>query len=211
MSEIEARAMRLVQWRVLPLLMAAQLLMNLDRSAVSFAGLDMIDSLKLSPEQFGFAAGIFFWGYLLFEVPSNFALRHLGARIWIGRILITWGLATLLLGAVWSFESLTVLRFALGAAEAGLTPGTWYLFTRWFPTRHRSRAVSKITAMSPTASVLGAPIAAAALSIGAFGVEGWRWLFFGLGGITVLFGIFFFFLMPTTPDKASWGRVHPAV
>ncbi|MFD9665043.1 MFS transporter [Rhodococcus sp. NPDC059968] len=204
MSLIESRAIRLVTWRVLPLLMIAQLLMNLDRSAISFAGLDMMDSLSLSPEQFGFAAGIFFWGYLLFEVPSNFALRRFGPRMWIGRILITWGLVTILLSAAFSFESLAVMRFLLGAAEAGLTPGTWYLFTRWFPQRHRAGAVSKITLMSPIASVIGGPIAAAVLPLSLFGLEGWRWLFITLGAITVLFAAFFYLLMPTSPDKANW-------
>ena len=128
MSARETRVIRLITWRVLPLLMICQLLMNLDRSAISFAALDMTTALGLTPEQFGFAAGIFFWGYLLFEVPSNYALRRFGARIWIGRIMLTWGVVTMLMAIVYSFESLAVMRFLLGAAEAGLTPGTWYLF-----------------------------------------------------------------------------------
>ncbi len=203
-SVIQSRTIRLITWRVLPLLMIAQLLMNLDRSAISFAALDMTGALGLSPEQFGFAAGIFFWGYLLFEVPSNFALRRFGARVWIGRILVTWGLATVLLAFAFNFESLAVFRFLLGAAEAGLTPGTWYLFTLWFPQGYRSSAVSKITLMSPIASVIGGPIAAAVLPWNLFGIEGWRWLFIALGGVTMIFAIIFMFFMPTGPGKAKW-------
>lgn len=204
MSARETRVIRLITWRVLPLLMICQLLMNLDRSAISFAALDMTTALGLSPEQFGFAAGIFFWGYLLFEVPSNYALRRFGARIWIGRIMLTWGAVTMLMAIVYSFESLAVMRFLLGVAEAGLTPGTWYLFTQWLPQRYRSRAVGRVTLMSPIANVVAAPIAAALLPIGLFAIDGWRWLFLVLGVVTVMFSIVFFVFMPSTPDTAKW-------
>lgn len=204
MSPPERETVRILTLRFLPFLMAGHLLMNLDRSNISFAALQMNADLGLSAQQFGFAAGIFFWGYLLFEVPSNFALRRFGARFWIGRIMITWGLAAALLAASFDFQSLAAFRFLLGATEAGFTPGILYLMTQWYPQRHRATAMSRYTMMSPVAAVAGGPLAAVLLGVSTPGLQGWQWLFIVEGGVTVVFGVLFILRLPDSPDTASW-------
>lgn len=205
MRDVKTSTIRALSLWILPLLMVAQFLMNLDRSSIGFAALDMNKELGLSPTQFGFIAGIFFWGYLLFEIPSNFALQKFGARKWIGRILVSWGLVTFAFAAATGFQQLAVLRFLLGAAEAGLTPGTFLLLSQWWPEQFRGRAVSKIVFMSPLAAVAGGPMSAFLLTMdGTLGFTGWRWVFMGLGVLTVAFGVIFYLLMPNSVYEAKF-------
>ena len=203
---IEKTTIRAVTLNILPLLMVGQLLMNMDRSGIGFVALDLNKELGLSPAQFGFVAGVFFWGYFLFEIPSNFALQKFGASKWITRILVTWGLVTVAFATASSFKMLAVLRFLLGLAEAGFSPGMFLLCSRWLPERYRGRAVSKLILMSAAASVLGGPLAALFLHSAndVLGLSGWRWMFIALGAITVGYGGVFYLLMTDNAQSAKF-------
>jgi sugar phosphate permease len=155
---IEQTTMRKVYWRVLPIAAASYFFCYLDRINVGFAALTMNKDLGLDAATFGFAAGVFFWGYFLFEVPSNIILEKVGARLWIARIMVTWGLlsgATALCTGLYSFMT---VRFLLGLAEAGFFPGLVLFFTYWFPDRHRARINSGFTLALPVAVAAGAPM-----------------------------------------------------
>src|SRR6516164_10262308 len=155
---IEQTTMRKVYWHVLPIAAASYFFCYLDRINVGFAALTMNKDLGLDAATFGFAAGVFFWGYFLFEVPSNIIMEKLGARIWIARIMVTWGLlsgATAFCTGPYSFMT---VRFLLGLAEAGFYPGLVLFFTYWFPDRHRARIVSGFTLALPVAVAAGAPM-----------------------------------------------------
>src|SRR5476649_2801372 len=162
-AALERSAMRKIYIRLLPFLVVAYILAYIDRINVSFAALTMRGDLDMSAGAFGFAAGTFFWGYFLFEVPSNIILEKLGARIWNARIMVSWGLisgATAFCGGPWSFLT---MRFLLGLAEAGLFPGMSLLFTYWFPDRHRARIVSGFMVALPLSVAAGAPVSTAIL------------------------------------------------
>src|ERR1700733_13022724 len=152
---VEQITMRKVYWRILPLAIAAYFLAYLDRINVGFAALTMNKDLGLDAAIYGMAAGAFFWGYFLLEVPSNIILEKVGARIWIARIMVSWGLlsgATAFCTGPWSFVT---MRFLLGLAEAGLFPGMILFFTYWFPDRHRARIVAGFTIALPLAVAVG--------------------------------------------------------
>ena len=155
---VEQSTMRKVYWRLLPLAILAYFLAYLDRINVGFAALTMNKDLGLDAATYGMAAGAFFWGYFLFEVPSNMILEKIGARIWIARIMVSWGLlsgATAFCTGPWSFLT---MRFLLGLAEAGLFPGMILFFTYWFPDWHRARIVSGFMVALPVAVAAGAPV-----------------------------------------------------
>ncbi len=174
-ASVEKSAMRKVYKRLLPLAILGYFLAYIDRINVSFAGLTMRDDLAMSAASFGFAAGIFYWGYFLFEVPSNIILEKLGARLWIARIMISWGIFAGLTALVTGLKSFAVLRFLLGAAEAGFFPGIVLYFTYWFPSRHHARIVSGFLIGLPVAVAFGAPISTALLGLdGLFGLRGWQ-------------------------------------
>jgi len=204
-AAIEQRTMRKVYLRILPFVFACYFLCYLDRINVSFAALTMNKDIGLDPATYGMAAGVFFWGYFLFEVPSNLILEKVGARIWIARIMVSWGLlsgATALVIGPWSF--LTV-RFLLGLAEAGLYPGMVLYFTYWFPDRHRARIISGFTLALPFAVALGAPVSTGLMELhGLLGLAGWKWLYLLEAAPTVILGVVVFFYMTDRPVLAGW-------
>jgi ACS family tartrate transporter-like MFS transporter len=204
-AAIEQRTMRKVYLRLLPFVFACYFLCYLDRINVGFAALTMNKDLGLDPAIFGMAAGAFFWGYFLFEVPSNLILEKVGARIWIARIMVTWGIlsgATAFCTGPWSFMS---VRFLLGLAEAGLYPGMVLFFTYWFPDRHRARIIAGFTLALPVAVALGAPISTGLLELnGLFGLAGWKWLYLVEAVPTVVLGIAVLFYLTDRPAAAHW-------
>jgi ACS family tartrate transporter-like MFS transporter len=151
--EIEQRTLRKVSWRVLPLVLAAYFLANLDRSNISYAALQMNHDLHLTAEQFGLGAGLFSLTYLLLEIPSNLALERFGARLWIARIMISWGILSAATAFVVGPNSFVVLRMLLGAAEAGLVPGVLLYITYWFPDVLRGRAVAIFLVAAPVSNM----------------------------------------------------------
>src|ERR1700743_3612952 len=172
---LERSTMRKVYLRLLPFAVLSYILAYIDRSNVSFAGLTMRDDIGMSAATFGFAVGMFYWGYFIFEVPSNVILEKIGARIWIARIMITWGIFAGLTAVVKDATMFAVVRFLLGVAEAGFFPGIILYFTYWFPSRHHARIVAGFLVGLPIAVALGAPISTALLSLdGLFGLRGWQ-------------------------------------
>lgn len=204
-TSVEQSTMRKVYWRLLPLCVLAYFLCYLDRINVGFAALTMNKDLGLDAATYGMAAGVFFWGYFLFEVPSNIILEKVGARLWIARIMVTWGLlsaATAFCVGPWSFLT---MRFLLGLAEAGLFPGMILFFTFWFPDRHRARIVAGFTVALPLAVAAGAPMSTALLGLdGLWGLAGWKLMFLAEAAPTVLVGIFILFSVTDRPNVAYW-------
>jgi len=202
---LEQTTMRKVYLRLLPFAILTYFLCYLDRINVGFAALTMNKDLGLTASTFGLAAGAFFWGYFLFEVPSNMALEKVGARFWIARIMITWGIlsgATAFCTGPYSF--LTV-RFLLGLAEAGFYPGIVLFLTYWFPDGHRARIMSGFTLALPGAVALGAPISTSLLGLdGVLGLAGWKWMFIAEAVPTVLIGVAVLFYVTDRPAQARW-------
>jgi MFS transporter, ACS family, tartrate transporter len=202
---VEQSAMRKVYLRVLPFAVLTYFFCYLDRINVGFAALTMNKDIGLDPAVYGMAAGAFFWGYVLFEVPSNIILEKLGARLWIARIMVSWGLvsaATALARGPWSFMA---IRFLLGLAEAGLFPGFVLYFTYWFPDAHRARINSGFTLALPIAVASGAPVSTALLGLNGFlGLRGWQVMYIAEAIPTVLIGIATFFYLTDRPDHAHW-------
>ena len=177
----------------------------IDRINLGFAALTMNRELAITSQQFGFAAGIFFWGYFLFEIPSNLILHQIGARVWIARILITWGAIATLTGFVQSVHQLYVARFALGLAEAGYFPGIVLYLGYWFRQREKAQAIALILIGIPLASVLGAPISGFILDHAHwFGLSSWRWLLILEGLPAATFAFLVPFLLPSRPAEAGF-------
>lgn len=202
----ERRLWRRVAWRIIPLVGLAYVMSYIDRANLGYVAQPMSRDLGLSAAQLGLAGGLFFLGYILVEVPSNMALRRFGARKWITRILVTWGMVTAATAAVQTADQLLIARVLLGFAEAGLAAGILLYLTFWFPRRHRSWAMSAFFLMIPLSSVVGAPLAAGLLTWGQklFDMAGWRSLFLVEGVLTVLVGALIFFLLPDRPHEAKW-------
>ena len=202
---VEQAAVRKVYWRLLPLAILTYFLCYLDRINVGFAALTMNKELGLDAAIYGMAAGAFFWGYFLFEVPSNLILHKVGARRWIARIMVSWGLlsgATALCVGPLSFLT---MRFLLGLAEAGLFPGMILFFTYWFPDSHRARIMAGFTVALPLAVAVGAPLSTALLELnGTLGLAGWKWMFIAEAVPTILVGVFFLFFVTDRPAGAHW-------
>jgi len=180
MSEDEARksAIAKAARRLIPFLCLCYAVNFLDRVNVGFAALAMNADLGFSPSVFGTGAGIFFAGYILFEIPSNLALQRFGARIWIARIMISWGIIAAAMALVWSEDSFYAMRLLLGVAEAGFFPGIILYLTYWFPAATRARIVSLFMAAVPLATMVGGPVSGALLELHGFGgLKGWHWLF----------------------------------
>ena len=196
---------RKLQIRLLPLLFALYVVAFIDRINLGFAALTMNRELGITSQQFGFAAGVFFWGYVLFEIPSNIILHRVGARVWIARILLTWGTIATLTGFVQSAHQLYVARFALGLAEAGYFPGIVLYLGYWFPQREKAQAIALILIGIPLASVLGAPISGFILDhVNWFGLSSWRWLLI-LEGVPAIAGVLLtYFLLPSRPVEAKF-------
>src|SRR5271170_6332991 len=204
-AAVEKSTMHKVYWRLLPISILTYFLCYLDRINVGFAALTMNKDLGLDAATYGLAAGAFFWGYFLFEVPSNIILEKVGARLWIARIMVTWGLlsgATAFCTGPWSFIS---VRFLLGLAEAGFFPGIVLFFTYWFPDRHRARIVSGFTLALPVAVALGAPMSTGLMELnGVWGLAGWKWMYLAEAVPTVLLGFVVLFYVTDRPAKARW-------
>ena len=202
---LEQTTIRKVYWHLLPIAILTYFLCYLDRINVGFAALTMNKDLGLDAAIYGMAAGAFFWGYCLLEVPSNIILEKVGARRWIARIMVTWGImsgATAFCAGPWSF---TIVRFLLGVAEAGLFPGVILYLTYWFPDKHRARIISGFMLALPLAVATGAPMSTALLELnGVLGLAGWKWMYIAEATPTVLVGIFVWFYMTDRPSQAAW-------
>ena len=202
---IEKSAMRKIYLRLLPFAVLSYLLAYIDRINASFAALTMRGDLKISAAEYGFALGTFYWGYFIFEVPSNVVLEKVGARLWIARIMITWGILAGLTALVTGPTSFGVVRFFLGVAEAGFFPGIILYFNYWFPTYHHARICSGFLIGLPVAVALGAPISTALLGLdGLFGLKGWQIMYIAEGIPTVLIGIVTFAVLTDRPAQATF-------
>jgi len=191
--------------RLLPFLILCYAVNFLDRVNVGFAALAMNEDIGLSPSVFGTGAGIFFVGYLLFEIPSNLALQRFGARVWIARIMVSWGIIATAMALVGGETSFYVMRFLLGVAEAGFFPGIILYLTYWFPARERARIVSLFMAAVPLATLVGGPISGALLELhGVGGLKGWHWLFVVEGLPAIALGIAAYFFLDDKPEQARW-------
>lgn len=204
-SELERRAFTKVAWRLGPILTLSYFLNYLDRNNVGFAALTMNREIGLSATQFGAGAGILFLGYCFFEIPSNIALYRIGARIWISRIMITWGIISAATIFVTGVKSWYWLRFFLGIAEAGFFPGITYYLATWFPAEYRARILAWFLVAIPATSVVGGPISGFLLGMdGVAGLAGWKWLFILEGLPTVLLGIAMLWVLADSPEEAAW-------
>jgi ACS family tartrate transporter-like MFS transporter len=200
-----ARAVARVRRRLIPFLATMYFVAYLDRVNVGFAALQMNAALGLSSQVFGVGAGIFFLGYFLFEIPSNFALARVGARRWIARIAIVWGCVSMAMIFITGPRSFYAMRFLLGAAEAGFFPGIVLYFTYWFPAPERARAVAQFSTASMAAGVIGAPLSGALLSLrGVAGLDGWQWLFVVEGVPAVVLGCAALWYLTDGPECAAW-------
>lgn len=204
-SQFESRVIRKLQVRLLPFLFVLYIVSFIDRINLGFAALTMNTELALTSQQFGFAAGIFFLGYATFEVPSNLLLHKLGARIWITRILITWGILAALTGFVHSAQQLYIVRFLLGLAEAGYFPGIALYLTYWFRQREQAQAVALFLTGVPVASIVGAPLSGLILDHAhGLGLSSWRWLLIVEGLPAIVCGFLTYFLLPNRPADAHF-------
>ena len=196
---------RKVGLRLVPFMMLLYLVAFLDRVNVGFAALTMNRDLGLTPTIFGWGAGIFFFGYFIFEVPSNVILERVGARRWIARIMVTWGIVSVAMAFTQGPVSFYILRFLLGVAEAGFLPGMILYLTYWFPSARRARITGLFMAAVPLASAVGAPISGVIVSIDeAMGFKGWQWLFILEGLPSVILGFSVLWLLPNGPADAPW-------
>src|ERR1700758_4188766 len=201
----EQTTMRKIYLRLLPFSVLCMFVCYLDRVNVGFAALTMNKDLGLSAYFFGLGAGAFYGGYCLFEVRSNLILERGGARFWIFRIMITWGLLAGAMAFVRGPISFVTLRFLLGAAEAGFFPGILFYFHYWFPMRHRGRMISFFTVATPISVALGGPISTALLGLdGTFALAGWRWGFLAEAAPAVILGFLLLAYLRDRPAHASW-------
>ena len=204
-NPMEAALVRKLKIRLLPFLFVLFVLAFIDRINLGFAALTMNQELAITTQQFGFAAGIFFWGYFLFEIPSNLILHKIGARVWIARILITWGAIATLTGFVHSVHQLYVARFALGIAESGYFPGIVLYLGYWFRQREKAQAIALILIGIPLASILGGPISGFILDHARWlGLSSWRWLLILEGVPAATLAFLVPFLLPSKPGEAKF-------
>jgi ACS family tartrate transporter-like MFS transporter len=204
-SAIEATTIRKLQTHIIPFVFVLFVINFVDRINIGFAALTMNRELAITSQQFGLLSGIFFWGYFIFEIPSNLLLHKLGARVWIARILVSWGIVAILTGFVRTATHLYFLRFLLGVAEAGFVPGMYLYLTYWFPQRQLAHAIALFSSAAPIASVVGAPTSGVILDhIHWFGLSSWRWLLILEGIPAIAGGIVTFFLLPSRPMEAKF-------
>jgi len=213
MAELEARTIRKVMWRLMPFLMFCYFMAFLDRVNVGFAHIQMSEALRMSDVAFGFGAGIFFIGYFLVEVPSNIFLVRFGARRWIARIMLSWGVVSTAFGFIPQISAYTglraevcfyILRFLLGICEAGFYPGVVFYLTKWFPQVYRARAIAFFMLAVPVSSVIGAPLSGFLLNVSGWGMQGWQWLYILEGLPSVLLAIAVFYYLTEEPRDAGW-------
>jgi ACS family tartrate transporter-like MFS transporter len=202
---LEQATMRRVAWRLVPFICLLYFIAFIDRVNIGFAALTMNKDLSFSSSVFGFGAGVFFFGYFLFEVPSNIMLEKVGARIWIARVMITWGMISGGFAFITGETSFYVMRFLLGAAEAGFFPGIILYLSYWFPVRYRAGVVSLFMAAAPVSVMLGSPLSSALLTMeGLLGLHGWQWMFIIEAIPAVVLGVVVLFYMTDRPEKAKW-------
>jgi MFS transporter, ACS family, tartrate transporter len=202
---IEARTTGKIRLRIIPFMCFLYLVAFLDRTNIGFAALTMNRELAITSQQFGLLAGIFFFGYFFFEIPSNLLLHRIGARVWIARILITWGAVAALTGFVHTVHQLYVVRFLLGLAEAGYYPGVMLYLTYWFRQQERAQAVAWFLTGLPAATIVGAPISGLILDhVHWLGVSSWRWLLILEGVPAIACGLLTYYLLPSRPHEAEF-------
>jgi MFS transporter, ACS family, tartrate transporter len=202
---IERRTIAKVSWRLLPLVALGYCIAYVDRSNISIAALTMNKDLGFSAYIYGWAAGIFFFGYFLFEIPSNLVLERVGARIWIARIMITWGIISGLTAFVTGTTSFLIVRFLLGAAEAGFFPGMILYLTYWFPSQYRGRVISTLFVAQPVANAVASIASATILEMdGVLGLKGWQWIFIIEAIPALLLAVVVFKAMTDRPALANW-------
>ena len=199
------RALAALRKYLLPFLFVLYVIAYLDRVNVSFAAAGVSRDLGLNSASYGFAAGIFFLGYVLFEIPSNLILNQVGARRWIGRILLTWGVIAGLMAFMYTAEQFNLLRFLLGIAEAGFFPGIILYLSQWVPEGQRARTLTAFMMAIPVAGLVGGPVSAGLLSMhGLLGLAGWRWLFLLEAMPAILLAFVVWRWLPDRPHQASW-------
>jgi MFS transporter, ACS family, tartrate transporter len=204
-GDVESRTTAKLRRRLIPLLFLLYVVAYLDRINISFAALTMNTALAITAAQFGLLLGIFFWGYFMFEIPSNLLLHKIGARIWIARILISWGIVAMLTGAVHSVPQLYVLRFLLGVAEAGFFPGIVLYLTYWFRQREQAQVLALFLAALPVSSILGAPVSGFILDhVHWLAISSWRWLLILEGLPAIACGVLTYFMLPSRPADATF-------
>jgi MFS transporter, ACS family, tartrate transporter len=206
-AEVGRATMLKVSRRLIPFLIAMFCVNFLDRVNIGFAALRMNRDLGLTPEAFGMAAGILFVSYTLCEIPSNLVLDRVGPRLWLSRIMISWGALAAATALVSDRESLYIMRFLLGAAEAGFFPGAMVYISRWFPPQDRARAITLFMIGSPLSVIIGAPVSAALLSLGGgLGLSSWQWLFVLEGVPAIVLGLVALRWLTDRPQEAGWLR-----
>jgi ACS family tartrate transporter-like MFS transporter len=204
-ADLASITLRKVTLRLIPFLFVLYIVAWLDRVNVGFAALHMNSDLGFSSAAFGFGSGVFFVGYCLFEVPSNLILHRVGARRWIARIMITWSAISIGMMFVRATPTFYVLRFLLGAAEAGFFPGVIYYLSHWYPEGQRARAIAAFMTAVPVSGVIGGPLSGALLSLnGLFGLAGWQWLFLVEGLPAILLGVIVLVYLTDRPETADW-------
>jgi MFS family permease len=202
---METATVATVTRRLMPLFCLMYLIAYIDRQNVSYAKLEMVGALGLSESAYGLGASLFFIGYFLFEAPSNLVLAKVGARIWFTRIMATWGAVTILLGFTQNPAMFYVLRFLLGAAEAGFFPGVLYVLTLWYPHAHRARMIGSFMVASAVANAVGSLVGGALLDLDGFlGLDGWQWVFVATGIPAVLLAPYVLWKLPSRPQDAAW-------
>jgi len=204
-ADAERRVFAKIGWRLMPILILAYVFNYLDRNNVGFAGLTMNQAIGLTATQFGFGAGVFFVGYCLLGIPSNIALYRVGARRWLSRIMISWGLASAATSLAVGPNSFYGLRLLLGVAEAGFFPGVAFYLGTWFPSQYRTRMIAWFMVAIPVSSVIGGPISGWLLGLdGLGGLQGWQWMFL-LEGLPVVFiGLALLWVLADRPEDVTW-------
>ncbi|TNC10341.1 MFS transporter [Methylobacterium terricola] len=204
-TAIDERALhRKLMWRILPFLFVCYVISYLDRVNVGFAALTMNKDIGLSATAFGVGAGLFFFGYFIAEIPSNLIMMRVGARIWIARIMITWGLVSAATAFVTGPVQFGIARFLLGLGEAGFVPGVFLYLSLWFPSAVRARATALFLLGIPVANIVGSPISGALIQLEGFGLKGWQWLLILEALPAMALGIACLFVLTDRPEKAAW-------
>jgi MFS transporter, ACS family, tartrate transporter len=201
----EQAVMRKIAWRIVPFLMLAYFIAFVDRVNAGFAALQMNHDIGLTQAAFGLGGGLFYVTYVLFEIPSNLAMKKVGARLWIARIMVSWGLVSAAMAFVTGPHSFYAVRLLLGAAEAGFFPGVILYLTYWFPRAYRARIIAVFMVAIPVSSFLGSPISASLLQTdGMLGLRGWQWMFIFEGVPAALLGLVTLFVLPDRPSSARF-------
>ena len=202
---IGTKTIQKVRRRILPFVFLLFIIAQLDRNNIGFAALTMNRELAITSRQFGLIFGIFFFGYFIFEIPSNLLLHKIGARVWIARILMSWGIVATLTGFVHTVHQLYILRFLLGLAEAGYFPGIVLYLTCWFPQREQARGFALLVAANPVMTILGSPVSGFILDhVRWLGISSWRWLLILEGTPAIVCSLLTYFLLPSTPQEAEF-------